>query len=158
MSFAHGAQDGLKFIGIMSIYTSIVTKNEILENNIIILLICALTMGVGVLIGGRKIVTTVGEKIVKLENSDALLSDISTIITLIAASFLGMPVSTTHVKTMAIVGAGLVSVYEIKQKTIGVAPQCDPQNKNKFKEILLAWAITFPICIILAFIMIKLII
>ena len=156
MSFAHGAQDGLKFIGIMSIYTSIVTKNEILENNIIILLICALTMGLGVLIGGRKIVTTVGEKIVKLENSDALLSDISTIITLITASFLGMPVSTTHVKTISV---GVVACGDPKNnnKTVGVDAHIDPQN-NKFKKILLAWGITFPICIILAFIMIKLII
>ena len=141
MSFAHGAQDGLKFIGIMSIYKSIVRQKEILGNDIIILLICALTMGLGVLIGGRKIVTTVGEKIVKLENSYALLSDISTIITLITVSFLGIPVSTTHVKTIS----------------VGVDVGIDPQN-NKFKEILLAWTITFPICIILAFIMMKLII
>ena len=64
MSFAHGAQDGLKFIGLMCIYTGIVTGNEIITNEVIIMLITALTMGLGVLIGGKRIVTTVGEKMI----------------------------------------------------------------------------------------------
>lgn len=155
MSFAHGAQDGLKFIGIMSIYKSIVTQKEILVNDIIILLICALTMGLGVLIGGRKIVTTVGEKIVKLENSNALLSDISTIITLIIASFLGMPVSTTHVKTISVGGVACWA-QKNSNKTVGGDAHIDPRE-NKFKEIAFAWGITFPICIMVSFIMMKII-
>lgn len=137
MSFAHGAQDGLKFIGIMCIYKGIVTGSKIIENEIIIMLICALTIGLGVLIGGKKIVQTVGEKIVKLENTDALCSDISTIIALITASILGMPVSTTHVKTIA--------VANVSNKKI---------DKNKFKEIVLAWGLTFPICGLLAYVII----
>lgn len=140
MSFAHGAQDGLKFIGIMCIYTNIVTGNNILQNEILIMLICALTMGLGVLIGGKRIVLTVGEKMVKLENKDALCSDISTILTLIMASLLGMPVSTTHVKT--------ISVASVSNKKL---------DKNKFKEIALTWGLTFPTCGLLAFIIVKII-
>lgn len=140
MSFAHGAQDGLKFIGLMCIYTNIVTGNSILENEIIIMLICALTMGLGVLIGGKRIVTTVGEKMIKLENREAFCSDISTILTLIMASLLGMPVSTTHVKTMAV---ACVSTKKL--------------DLNKFKEIVVMWGITFPACGILAFVMMKMI-
>ena len=141
MSFAHGAQDGLKFIGLMCIYTNIVTGNSILENEIIIMLICALTMGLGVLIGGKRIVTTVGEKMIKLENREAFCSDVSTILTLVMASFLGMPVSTTHVKTIA--------VASVSNKKLDI---------RKFREIALTWVMTFPICGILAFVIMKLIV
>ena len=138
MSFAHGAQDGLKFVGIMCIYTSVITGNEIMKNEVLIMLICALTMGLGVLIGGKRIVTTVGEKMVKLKNEEAFCSDISTIISLITASMLGMPVSTTHVKTIAVANSSNQRV-----------------DKSKFKEIALAWVITFPVCGLLAFIIMK---
>lgn len=141
MSFAHGAQDGLKFVGIMSIYSKIVTESNELTNEILIIFICALSMGVGVLIGGKKIVTNVGENLVKLENKDALCSDISTVISLITASFLGMPVSTTHVKTM--------SIASISNKRL---------NINVFKKMAITWAITFPICGILAFIIMRVVV
>ena len=142
MSFAHGAQDGLKFMGIMSIYTNIIDERIFIENEIIIMLICALTMGLGVLIGGKRIVTTVGEKMVKLNNEEAFCTDISTIFTLITASLFGIPVSTTHVKTMAI--AGITG----KEKLL---------NKSKLKEITLTWGLTFPVCMLLAFILMKVI-
>lgn len=141
MSFAHGAQDGLKFIGLMHIYTNLVTGNSMIENEVIIMLICALTMGLGVLIGGKRIVTTVGEKIIKLENREAFCSDVSTILTLVIASLLGIPVSTTHVKTMA--------VASISNKKLDI---------NKFKEVSLTWGLTFPICGVLAFVIMELIV
>lgn len=131
MSFAHGAQDGLKFIGIMKIYEKIVAKNQIIESRLILIVICALTMGLGVLIGGRKIVTTVGENLVKLENKDALISDITTIITLIVASLIGIPLSTTHVKTVAVMAA---------------SSKINKINKDTAKRIIIAWILTFPVC------------
>ena len=140
MSFAHGAQDGLKFIGIMTIYTNIITGNNIIQNEILIMLICALTMGLGVMIGGKRIVVTVGEKIVKLENKEAFLSDISTVISIISASLFGIPVSTTHVKTIA--------VANVSNKKL---------DKNKFREIFIAWGLTFPVCGILAYVLMKII-
>lgn len=143
MSFTHGAQDGLKFLGIMNIYTNIVSRGSFFENEFQVLWICALTMGLGVLIGGKRIVTTVGEKIIKLENNEALCTDITTILTLLIASLLGMPVSTTHVKTMAIAG---------------VSSKKEMINKNKFKGIVLAWGLTFPICGIVTFIVMKVLI
>lgn len=140
MSFAHGAQDGLKFIGIMTIYTNIITGNNIIQNEILIMLICALTMGLGVMIGGKRIVVTVGEKIVKLENKEAFLSDISTVISIISASLFGIPVSTTHVKTIA--------VANVSNKKL---------DKNKFREIFIAWGLTFPVCMILAYVLMEII-
>ena len=80
---------------------------------------------------------------VKLSNEDALCSDFGTAITLIIANLFGMPVSTTHVKTIAITA-------------IPNNNRC--LNKNKFIEIALAWGLTFPVCGILAFILTKLVI
>ena len=58
MSFAHGAQDGLKFIGIFYMYGRLVNNNADFEKNILIVLICALAMSIGVAFGGKRIVST----------------------------------------------------------------------------------------------------
>ena len=142
MSFSHGAQDGLKFIGIFHMYMKLVTNNVMVENDTLIMIICALTMGLGTAIGGKRIVTTVGEKMIKLSNNNALCSDFSTVITLILANLFGMPVSTTHVKTISI------AVFPGNKGKL---------NKNKFVEIALAWGLTFPICFIIAFVIMKLV-
>ena len=77
---------------------------------------------------------------IKLENREAFCSDVSTILTLVIASLLGIPVSTTHVKTIA--------VASISDKKL---------DRNKFKEIALTWGLTFPICGILAFVVMRII-
>ncbi len=141
MSFAHGSQDGLKFIGILYIYTKIVTNNVCVINENLIMIICALTMGFGVLIGGKRIVSTVGEKIVKLNNEEALCTDLSTITTLIIANMFGMPISTTHVKTVSIISL----------------PSTNNINIKKFLEIVKAWALTFPICGLISYILMSLV-
>ncbi len=141
MSFAHGSQDGLKFIGILYIYTKIVTNNVCVINENLIMIICALTMGFGVLIGGKRIVSTVGEKIVKLNNEEALCTDLSTITTLIIANMFGMPISTTHVKTVSIISL----------------PSTNKINIKKFLEIVKAWALTFPVCGLISYILMSLV-
>lgn len=143
MSFAHGAQDGLKFIGLFYMYTRIITNNIFVINELLIVIICALTMGFGVSIGGRRIVSTVGEKMVKLNNEEALCSDFSTATTLIIANLFGMPVSTTHVKTMTI------TVIPNSQNSL---------NKSTFFQIALTWGLTFPVCGILSFLIMKMLV
>lgn len=80
---------------------------------------------------------------VKLSNEDALCSDFGTAITLIIANLFGMPVSTTHVKTIAITA---------------IPNKNGCLNKNKFIEIALAWGLTFPVCGALAFFIMKMVI
>ena len=96
-----------------------------------IILYVAVIMWMGVSIGGKKIVDNIGGELVKLDNKQALLSDITTVFTLFTASMTGIPVSTTHAKTMSIIAIG-------------------QNNKNKMDRarvlsICKAWFWNFPI-------------
>ena len=145
MSFMHGAQDGQKFIGILIIFLAIYNNTNTLkilssENYIWIVIFTGLLMFFGVSIGGKKIVEKVGGGISDLNNKSALKTDISTTDTLFIASLTGLPVSTTHVKTMAIVAES----FENKNSKI---------NKKTFLDIAKAWIYTFPICGVIAYIL-----
>jgi len=149
ISFMHGAQDGLKFIGILVLYNSLISGGKVplyieLKDNIAVIIICAIVMALGVLKGGKNIVETVGEKITSLSNELALCSDFSTILILLFASLTGMPVSTTHAKTLSILMVGKLG----KVKTDG----------NTVKDIVKAWILTFPICSGIAYVLMKTII
>ncbi len=111
MSFMHGAQDGQKFIGILILFFGLVRNAYIPENiqpfNYVgIIIYTAFIMAMGVSIGGKKIVENIGSEMVELDNKQALMSDITTVITLFIASLTGMPVSTTHAKTVSIIAIG----------------------------------------------------
>jgi len=143
MSFIHGAQDGQKFVGFLIILCSIIT-NTLIPNTINakeyiwIIFATAFTMAIGVSIGGKKIVNTVGNGITKLNNYEALNSDIASLLTLVLASIFGFPVSTTHVKIMSIIGVG-----GFEHKKI---------DRNKFISVVKIWGLTFPICGLISFI------
>lgn len=111
MSFMHGAQDGQKFIGILIIFNYILKGLSVPDiiipmEHIYTILFTAAVMFIGVSIGGEKIVQNIGSNMTNLNNKQALCSDISTSATLLIASLNGIPVSTTHVKTMSIIGVG----------------------------------------------------
>lgn len=136
MSFMHGAQDGQKFIGILIIFFSLIKNVAIPEiinplDNIGIILYTAFIMAMGVSIGGKKIVDNIGGEMVELDNKQALMSDITTIITLFIASITGIPVSTTHAKTMSIISIG-------KNKNTKI-------DQSRVFSICKAWFWNFPI-------------
>lgn len=141
----HGAQDGQKFIGLVILYMSIVKGTYQIDNfaieNIWIIIFVSIIMFFGVSIGGRKIVENVGENTVRLDNVKGVISDIGTIISLFIASLLGLPVSTTHVKTMSIISLGENSI-----------------NKKNVSNIFQAWIWTFPICFGLSYFISKILI
>lgn len=136
MSFMHGAQDGQKFIGILIIFFSLVRElpvPEIIESfeNLGIIIYTALIMAMGVAIGGKKIVENIGSQMVQLDNKQALMSDITTIFTLFIASMKGIPVSTTHAKTMSIISIGKNENSKI--------------DKNRVFDICKVWLWNFPV-------------
>lgn len=146
MSFMHGAQDGQKFIGVILLFSNILRAsnihvNNILSNNIVVFV--AIIMGIGVAIGGKSIVDNVGNNIIKLDNRKALISDISAACTLLFASLTGLPVSTTHIKTMSIVSIGKYYNVDI--------------NKFNVYNIFKAWLWTFPVCGLISYFFTKLI-
>ncbi len=144
MSFMHGAQDGQKFVGVLIIFASILKNQQIPEtiypfDYLSVILFVAIILFIGVSIGGRKIVEKVGTEMVELSKQEALISDIATIITLFIASMTGMPVSTTHAKTVSIIEVAKNNNAKVDEKGI--------------LEIIKAWIWTFPICAIGAYLL-----
>lgn len=144
MSFMHGAQDGQKFIGILIIFMCLLNKTQIPDivnpvNYIFIIIFTAIVMAIGVSIGGKKIVQNIGTNMVSLNIQEGLFSDITTVVTLFVASLMGLPVSTTHAKTVSIIGVGKCSGSKF--------------NTKKVIDICKAWIFTFPICGVLAYVL-----
>ena len=119
MALLHGAQDGQKFLGIFLLGLS--------------LALCAGSMALGTALGGRRIVDTVGRDMVALDPSRGLAADLAGAGSLLVCTLLGLPVSTTHTKTAAILGAGRRPDWSVA------------------RSIALAWALTFPVCGLLGF-------
>ena len=147
MAFLHGAQDGQKFMGVFMLglyYNGLVAKTA--GGFIIpvwVMALCSLTMGLGTSVGGMRIIKSVGMDMVKLEKYQGFSADISAAICLLFASLLGIPVSTTHTKTTAIMG-------------VGAARRVSSVNWQIVKEMVLAWVLTFPGCGLIAYLMSKL--
>ena len=146
MSFMHGAQDGQKFMGIilLCVFTLQGTNmaNSTFEIPTWLMLLCSLVMALGTSLGGKKIIKSVGMDMVKLEKYQGFSADIASSLSLVFCSVFGLPVSTTHVKTTAIMGVGAV-------KRISAI------NFSVVKEMVLTWILTFPGCGVLAFIVTR---
>jgi PiT family inorganic phosphate transporter len=108
-SLGHGGNDAQKSMGIIWVallVTGIVTKNETIKDHWWIILSCQTAMAFGTLLGGWRIVKTMGQKITKLKPFEGFCAESAGAITLFGATHFGIPVSTTHVITGAIMGAG----------------------------------------------------
>ena len=149
MAFMHGAQDGQKFIGVFLIGMALAKGQAIegaLEIPVWLMLLCSAIMALGTSIGGYRIIKAVGMDMVKLEPHQGFSADIAAALALLAASLLkGLPVSTTHTKTTAIMGVG--ASRRIKAVNWGVV-----------REMVLAWVLTFPGCGLLGYLVTRLLI
>ena len=99
--------------------------------------LCAGSMALGTLLGGRRIIDTVGRDMVALGPREGLASDIACAGCLLAATLLGLPVSTTHTRTAALLGVGSAG---------GGRPDWSVAGR-----IALAWLLTFPGCMALGY-------
>jgi PiT family inorganic phosphate transporter len=147
-AFLHGAQDGQKFMGVFMLalfYNGIVERNSAggFTIPIWVMVLCSLIMGLGTSVGGMRIIKAVGMDMVKLEKYQGFAADLSAAFCLFASSLFGIPVSTTHTKTTAIMG-------------VGAAKRVTSVDWGIVKEMVLAWILTFPGCGIIAFLMTKL--
>ena len=107
-SLGHGGNDAQKTIGIiwlLLIATGYVAQSDTMPPTWVIVT-CYLAMGLGTLFGGWRIVKTMGQKITKLRPVGGACAETSGAFALFFATFLGVPVSTTHTITGAIVGVG----------------------------------------------------
>ena len=106
-SLGHGGNDAQKSMGIIwvaLIVTGYTTKNDPIA--LWIVLSCQAAIALGTLTGGWRIVKTMGQKITKLKPFEGFCAESAGAITLFGATHFGIPVSTTHVITGAIMGAG----------------------------------------------------
>ena len=146
MSFMHGAQDGQKFIGVLFLGVAFSSGQNTVEGAVIpvwLMLLCSIVMALGTSVGGEKIIKSVGMDMVKLEKYQGFSADLSAALCLLYSSLSGIPVSTTHTKTSAIMG-------------VGAAKRLSAVNFGVVKDMVLTWIFTFPGCGLISFIMAKL--
>lgn len=146
MAFMHGAQDGQKFMGVFMLGVFLANgQGEVTDFTIPIWLMvfCSLVMALGTSIGGYRIIKAVGMDMVKLEKYQGFSADLAGAACLLLSSLTGVPVSTTHTKTTAIMG-------------VGAAKRLSSVNWGVVKEMVLTWVLTFPGCGIIGFLMAKL--
>jgi len=134
MAFGHGSNDAQKSMGIITM--ALVSGGVINSMDVPrwVILICALAMGFGTLFGGWKIIKTLGVKMLKLEPIHGFAAETSSAAIIIASSHFGMPVSTTHVVSSAILGVG--ATKRLSAVRWGIAG-----------KIVMAWVLTLPACI-----------
>ena len=146
MAFMHGAQDGQKFLGVLLLAFNLAvghTGSGATEIPVWMMMLCSIVMGLGTAVGGKKIIKSVGMDMVKLEKYQGFSSDIAAALSLFLSTVLGIPVSTTHMKTAAIMGAGA----ERRLSAIKLSVVTD---------MLMTWICTFPGCGLLGFLFAKL--
>ncbi|NLM37120.1 MAG: inorganic phosphate transporter [Firmicutes bacterium] len=146
MAFMHGAQDGQKFMAVFMLGLFLVqgeaavTKFQI---PVWLMMLCSVVMAFGTSVGGLRIIKSVGMDMVKLEKYQGFSADLAAVCSLLVASFAGIPVSTTHTKTTAIMG-------------VGAAKRLSSVNWGIVKEMISAWVLTFPGCGLIGFLLAKL--
>lgn len=143
MAFMHGAQDGQKFMGIFMLGIVLAGgKGGVADYEIPIwlMVLCSLVMALGTSIGGYRIIKTVGMGMVKLDAYQGFAADAAAAVSLLTASVFGVPVSTTHTKTTAIMG-------------VGASKRLSCVNWSVVKEMVAAWILTFPGCGLLGYLM-----
>ena len=138
-SLGHGGNDAQKTIGIiwMLLIATGYASATAEAPPIWVIGACYLSMGLGTLFGGWRIVRTMGQKITKLKPVGGFCAETGGAITLFVASALGIPVSTTHTITGAIVGVG--ATQKLSAVRWGVAG-----------NIVWAWVLTIPASALLA--------
>jgi PiT family inorganic phosphate transporter len=147
-AFLHGAQDGQKFMGVFMLtlfYNGFVERDASggFTIPLWVMIMCSLIMGLGTSVGGMRIIKAVGMDMVKLEKYQGFSADLSAAFCLLASSLFGIPVSTTHTKTTAIMG-------------VGAARRVSSVDWSIVKEMVLAWVLTFPECGLIAYLITKL--
>ncbi|MBI4447107.1 MAG: inorganic phosphate transporter [Acidobacteria bacterium] len=137
MAFSHGSNDGQKFIGVFTMALVLAGVLPGFHVSWWIILTCSIVMGVGTSVGGWRIIKTMGMHMVRLEPHQGFAAETGAAASIQLASFLGVPVSTTHTISTSIMG-------------VGAARRLSAVRLKVVREIVSAWILTFPVCATLA--------
>lgn len=144
--FMNGAQDGQKFMSFM-LLGIVLSKGMIPQSSnfsipIWLMIYTSIIISLGTIIGGKRIIKTIGTKVTKMERYQGTSADIASSICLFSSSLLGIPVSSNHTKNSAVMG-------------VGASKRLSNVNWNIAKNIVLTWFLTFPFCGLLGYILTK---
>ena len=135
LAYSHGLNDGQMPIGVITMALVIYTGQAGLWEHIPwwVIIISALSISLGTAVGGWRVIKTLGFRVTALQPVHGFTADFSAAVVIWLASQLGIPVSTTHCASSAIMGIG--ATRRLSAVRWGVA-----------RSIVTAWILTFPIC------------
>ena len=135
VAFAQGANDVANAIGPLAAVAEIVKNNTVpgkVPVNIWFLVLGGLGIAVGLAMFGYRVMRLVGTKVTKITPSRGVAADLSTMVTVLTCSRLGLPISTTHTLIGAIIGVGLArGITAINRKVVA--------------SIFTSWIVTIPV-------------
>ena len=135
VAFAHGSNDVANAIGpVAAIVSTVNSENQILTTSMTppwILFLGAIGIVIGLATLGYRVMQTVGEKITTLTPSMGFSAEMATSVTVILASFIGFPISTTHTLVGAVIG-------------VGIAKSVSKVDFNQVLKIVISWVVTIP--------------
>ncbi|MDH4027684.1 MAG: inorganic phosphate transporter, partial [Nitrospirota bacterium] len=137
MAFSHGANDAQKVMGIITM--ALVSGGYLTSFDVPlwVILICAISMGLGTAAGGWRVIRTLGHQMLKLQPVHGFAAETAATAVILGASSLGLPVSTTHVISTSIMGVG--ATQRLSAVRWGVAG-----------KIVMAWIFTLPTTAVVA--------
>ncbi len=143
MAFCHGLQDTPKFASILILGMILWGGETAFTLPLWAPLLCSFMMSLGTLLGGGRIIRKVGSEMVHIDLKEGFAADLAGTLTMLLSTIQGFPVSTTHAKTTALMGAALGGKNRFIDKKIA-------------GSMFLSWLITFPFCGLLAYFFTKL--
>ena len=143
LSYSHGKNDAQNAMGIMALAWAVYyTAGQDVEVLLWMKVAAAVTMALGVALGGWRVIRTLGMRVTRLQPVTGFAANICAASVIEVASNLGLPVSTTHTTSTAIIGVG--AVRRLSAVRWGVT-----------RGIMSAWLITYPFCAILGWVLSK---
>jgi PiT family inorganic phosphate transporter len=131
MAFSHGSNDAQKTMGVITLALFAGGVLPDLEVPLWVKLASAITIGLGTYAGGRRIIRTLGMRLVKLTPVHGFAAETSASAVLLSTAYLGFPISTTHVITTSIMG-------------VGATERASAVKWGLSRDIFLAWIVTLP--------------
>lgn len=141
LAYSHGKNDAQNAMGIMALAVGVYYSREV-SVDLWMQIVSALMIGLGTALGGWKVIRTLGMRVTRLQPSSGFAANACAAAVIEAASNIGLPVSTTHTTSSAIMGVG--ATRRLSAVRWGVT-----------RGILWAWLVTYPFCAILGWILSK---
>jgi len=138
MAFSHGSNDGQKFMGVFALVLLLGGVVDKFTVPLWIMILCGAVMGLGTATGGWRIIRTMGFKLTRLEPVNGFAAETAAGLSILLASSMGIPLSTTHTINISIMGVG--ATRRLSAVRWGVAG-----------NIVAAWILTFPVCGVLGY-------